>query len=171
MAQHFKPCRVSSFPLEAVCRLLRRAEGAQTPLGQPSHSPCPFLVPTSAMRVQRRGQHPGLCGQAALPKGPGSCLYNSAGELWKFSIFHSPAFFTQVTESATRPALTTFPLLGEGERDVSHHTILYFQELHSCYNRALSEAPGPWGERRGGFPRFFRNRAGSQGPGGGRKPN
>lgn len=61
----------------------------------------------------------------------------------------------QVVKTTTRPALTTFPLLGGGARAVLQCTIPYYQELGLYQEEMLSKAWGLWGYKRGGFLGFL----------------
>lgn len=72
-----------------------------------------------------------------------------------FIFFNRLVYFMQVMKTTTRPALTTFPLLGGGARAVLQCTIPYYQELGLYQEEMLSKARGLWGYRRGGFRGFF----------------
>ena len=91
-------------------------------------------------------------------QGPRSWLRNSAGESSKSCIllfFNRLVYFMQVVKTTTRPALTTFPLLGGGARAVLLRTIPYYRELRLYQEEMLSKARDLWGCRRGGFLGVF----------------
>lgn len=138
------------------------AEGTQVHLRRHTQGPCcsPWPFPGSQLQSKASGDGARMtC--IDKPSFPGTWKLATQLSrrvlkvLYFILFFNRLVYFMQVVKTTTRPALTTFPLLGGGARAVLLCTIPYYQELRLYQEEMLSKARDLWGYRRGGFLGFF----------------